>query len=334
MAAAPDRPLSASDPVRVLYIGGAGRSGSTLLDLMLGQLPDFFAGGELKYLWERGLARNELCGCGARFLECPFWSQVGTEAFGGWDNIDVDDVRKLEVEVDRHARVPLMSAPWMSPSYRQRMERFSDILESLYRGIQTVSGAKVIVDSTKRPSSAFLLRHVPSVDLRFVHLVRDSRGVAYSWSKRVVRPEVVKDVEYMPSYSPLKGGARWFANNSLFHVLGAMRVPGLRLRYESLVRSPESELRRIVQHALGHPEDVDLGFLGGGGVELTTNHTVAGNPVRLRKDQSLVLGVDNEWKTKMDPRQRRVILLLTWPLLLRYGYIGSAAPNGSGGDPT
>ena len=33
--------------VSVLYIGGAGRSGSTVLDLMLGELPGFFAACEI-----------------------------------------------------------------------------------------------------------------------------------------------------------------------------------------------------------------------------------------------------------------------------------------------
>ena len=38
---------------RVVFIGGLGRSGSTILDLMLGQLPGFVAVGELAYVWGR-----------------------------------------------------------------------------------------------------------------------------------------------------------------------------------------------------------------------------------------------------------------------------------------
>ncbi|MGH2812195.1 MAG: hypothetical protein ACRDI1_05730, partial [Actinomycetota bacterium] len=110
---------AARPPVRVLYIGGAGRSGSTLLDLMLGQLPGFFAAGELKYVWDRGLLRNELCGCGSSFRECPFWTAVGTEAFGGWDALDAAEVSRLATAVDRHACLPVMSAPWIWPGYRK-----------------------------------------------------------------------------------------------------------------------------------------------------------------------------------------------------------------------
>src|SRR2546423_2884961 len=67
----------------VAYIGGAGRSGSTILALALGQLPGFVAAGGVRNLSERGLQGNYLCGCGAHFPECTFWDQVGREAFGG-----------------------------------------------------------------------------------------------------------------------------------------------------------------------------------------------------------------------------------------------------------
>ena len=73
-----DRVSSVGDGrVRLLYVGGAGRSGSTLLDLLLSEVPGMFAAGEVRYLWNRGVRDNELCGCGQSFLSCPFWSAVG-----------------------------------------------------------------------------------------------------------------------------------------------------------------------------------------------------------------------------------------------------------------
>ena len=38
-------------PVRLLYVGGVPRSGSTLADMMIGQLPGHVGVGELYYLW-------------------------------------------------------------------------------------------------------------------------------------------------------------------------------------------------------------------------------------------------------------------------------------------
>ena len=86
--------VSAGDeagPVSVLYIAGPGRSGSTLLDTMLGQIDGFVSVGELRNLWARGLGDGWPCGCGAAVRDCPFWSSVLTEAFGSVDAVSVEE---------------------------------------------------------------------------------------------------------------------------------------------------------------------------------------------------------------------------------------------------
>jgi hypothetical protein len=324
-------PVAGPRSIRVLYVGGAGRSGSTLLDLLLGEIPGLFAAGEMKYIWDRGVRDNELCGCGQRFLACPFWSAVGERAFGGWDLVEVEEVLALERAVDNHRSIPLLLRPGMRAPFASRFEKFAGILERLYGAVAEVSGATAIVDSTKRPSSAFLLSRIAAVDLRFVQLVRDSRGVAYSWSKRVERPEVTEGVDFMPRYHSLKAGARWMANNSLFHVLARLGVPGIRMRYESLIASPRHEIERLVRHAGVGVAPEALDFLDQGAVELHTNHLVAGNPLRLR-GTSLDLRIDDAWRVRMHPRQRSLVFLVTWPLLLRYGYLReSRAPRSADG---
>jgi len=67
----PPKPPDAA--IRVLYIGGWGRSGSTLLDLILGQAPGLFSAGEVREIWQSGLAENRLCGCERPFRDCSFW---------------------------------------------------------------------------------------------------------------------------------------------------------------------------------------------------------------------------------------------------------------------
>src|SRR5215510_6114841 len=74
--------------VKVLFIAGSGRSGSTLLDMLLGQIGGFHSTGELRFIWSRGIGQNQLCGCGKPFRECEFWTEVVKEAFGGFENIN------------------------------------------------------------------------------------------------------------------------------------------------------------------------------------------------------------------------------------------------------
>src|SRR4051812_48764894 len=96
MTATSMRPASRVDaraPLpKVLYVGGSGRSGTTLLDRMLGQVPGVWSTGELARVWDNGLRDNELCGCGEPFWECAFWREVGDAAFGGWHQVDVEHV--------------------------------------------------------------------------------------------------------------------------------------------------------------------------------------------------------------------------------------------------
>ena len=66
---------------KVLYIARFGRSGSTILGNVLGEVEGFFHGGELRSIWEHGLILNKVCGCGVPFRECEMWRPVLDEAF-------------------------------------------------------------------------------------------------------------------------------------------------------------------------------------------------------------------------------------------------------------
>jgi len=322
-------PRSAGEPgaerLKVVYIGGMGRSGSTLLDLMLGQLPGVCSVGELRYVWLRGLTENVLCSCGQPFRECPFWQAVAEEAFGGWDALDLDEVLDLEHRVDRHRFLPFMLAPGLAPGFAERLERYTSILERLYGAIRNVTGASVIVDSTKDPPYAYLLRHVDSLDLYLVHLVRDIRGVAFSWMKKnVVRPEVADGETYMKTFHPAEMALRWIDYNVLFERLGKT-VPSLRMRYESFIERPEEHLTSILALVGASTNGQGFADLENGHFRLAgEHHNVSGNPVRFRNG-ALPLRVDDEWKRKLSPRDRRIIVALTWPLLRRYGYLGNGS---------
>jgi Sulfotransferase family len=303
----------------VLYIGGTGRSGTTLLERILAQASGVCAGGELGFLWERGLRGNERCGCGERFDACPFWTQVGKEAFGGWDRVDLDEMQALQRQVDRHRYLPAMVAPRLTRGYRRRMERYAAVLERVYRAIGTVSSASVVIDSSKNAPHAYLLRHVRGLDLRLVHLVRRSHGVAYSWTKKVRRPEVADSEAYMHRQPAAVTAIYWMKDNLLLDLLRLLRVPCRRLRYESLLEQPLQHTEAVLCHAGLGLDGRELGFIGGRHVDLAVNHTVAGNPMRFRLGR-LELRSDQEWSRSMPRGQRLLVTAITWPLLLRYGY--------------
>ena len=308
-------------PQKVLYIGGFGRSGSTLVERILGQLPGFCSAGEIVFLWQRGLIDHQLCGCGMPVPECEFWSRVGKTAFGGWDQIDPHEMLALQHRVDRNRYIPSMVAPRLRPAARADLDRYTEVLSKLYRAIGEVAGARVVIDASKHASTAFLLSaRVPGVDVRVVHLVRDPRGVAYSWTKEVRKPEVTGEDAFMPVYSPVSSGRQWVSYNLLFEALAQLPASGSKVfRYEDMLADPKTYLERIMTHA-GEPVlPESFAFLGDGWVELGVDHTVAGNPMRFHQGR-LDLRLDEAWKSKLPARDRQIVTLVTRPLRLRYGY--------------
>jgi hypothetical protein len=306
---------------RVCFVGGSGRSGSTLLELCLGGLPGACAVGELVHLWERGVRDDELCGCGRHFHACPFWQAVGDHAFGGWEKVDVDDVLALKQSVDRTRFVPRLLAPHPGTSFIARVARYDELYRAVYVAALAVAGAQVVVDSSKHGSLAACLWHDPALDLRIVHVTRDSRGVAYSWSKRVARPEVTEGVAYMPRYSAAMSSAHWMAQNLTFEALAAAGALRIHVRYEDFVRDPAEVVSAVA---------TSLGLDGSGSpgrtprhVVLPPNHTVAGNPMRFTAGE-VAVRQDEAWRSRMPGRRRLLVDALTWPLQARYGYLGAA----------
>jgi hypothetical protein len=99
-----------------------------------------------------------------------------------------------------------------------------------------------------------------------------------------------------------------------------MGVPTLFMKYESFVLSPHERLSQILGFARIGFRDEDLNFiLSDNRVELGVSHTVEGSRTRFNTGP-VELRVDDAWRTKMQPRERRLVTAITWPLLVRYGY--------------
>jgi hypothetical protein len=126
---------------------------------------------------------------------------------------------------------------------------------------------------------------------------------------------------YQRRFHPAATALRWSAYHLLVHALGRTGPDPMLARYEEVVAAPAEELLRIMHHA-GEPMVPDmLGFVAPGEVTLGVNHTLAGSLVRLRRG-SLPVRIDDEWRAALPVRHRRTTTLLSWPLLLAYGYLG------------
>jgi hypothetical protein len=298
--------------IKVLFIMGKGRSGSTLLDNALGEIDGFFSAGEIHNLWRRGLVNGFKCGCGRSVPTCPVWSEV----LAAMPNTaDPRQVLAWQAEVvrSRNGRRLVRLSPGASATW-PALERYCDVLSSLYRAIAGVTGDGVIVDSSKRAVHGALLRLVPGISPYFVHLVRDPRAVGFSRQ----RTRYQGDRE-MRRDSALYSAVTWTWENALAEIVRRRYPAGraLVVRYEDFVARPRQTVQEIL--AMVGEAASELPFADDHVLTLGVNHSAAGNPSRFRRG-TVALREDDEWRTRQRRIDRLVTTGLTLPLLLRYGY--------------
>jgi hypothetical protein len=306
---------------KVLYVIGWGRSGSTILDNLLGELDGFFSVGELTYFWERGLIEERRCGCGEPLRRCPVWSRVLEEALGdpASPQVDPHDALRWQREAVRVRHTwKLLRQPPGAASGDGALDSYTKATLRIYRAVADVTGARVIVDSSKRPSDGALLRLLPGVVPFYVHLVRDPRAVAYSWN----RPKKQLDRDDpadMKGHSPARSTLSWLGWNLAAEALRRRhpREQSLLVRYEDFVAQPRKTLETIAEFVGEHPARFPIE--GARTALLAPNHTVSGNPSRFLTGK-VELREDTDWLTRQSPVDRLLVTGVAAPLLRRYAY--------------
>ena len=298
---------------KVLFVAGWTRSGSTLLDSLMGSFEKFVAVGELHNIFDADLSKRHPCGCGRPVEECELWGPVLRRAFG--------DAWSAEA-----ARMRASRAAWDHVQNTQKILRGQDKggqvafyiqgVERLYGAIAEETGARVIVDSSKRPQVAALLLRLQGIDPYLVQLIRDPRAVAFSWARS--RDELVK-------HGSLYSSTRWVMRNTAAdRVRAAYGEKGCLLRYEDLTAEPRKHVRGLLRLIDEDPEGDP--FIGERTAEMQANHVVSGNPVRHRRGP-VEIKEDAEWRSQLPWAPRLASTVVTSPWLRRYGYrLRSQAP--------
>jgi hypothetical protein len=150
-----------------------------------------------------------------------------------------------------------------------------------------------------------------------IHLVRDPRAVAYSWSTLKSYPGR-PDRQYMYQHGPLYSSTRWSVWNAATRWVvrpAASRPRFLTLRYEDFVTDPAQALRDILS-ALGTEQTLPF---DGNEVVLHTSHTVSGNPDRLSEGR-VTVAPDERWRKEMSRPNKIAATLPALPLMPVFGY--------------
>jgi hypothetical protein len=320
--AAPAAPAGPEQAVRLIYVLGSGRCGSTLLDTILGAHPRVQSTGEL-FIFPKWLPTQSWpCACGLDSSQCPLWSRVRTDferkgplarMHDGWRRYE--QMRDLPRTIGARA------------IGSRRLRRHVTDTAGLYRVLAAVTGRDVIVDSSKDPVRGLVCGLLPGegIDTRFVHLVRDAR--AFLWSK-LSQPDGSGLWAGRAARASWKLALQWVGFNLLSSILfRRSRDRYLRIRYEDLVSDPKGTLRR-----LGEFLELDLTSV----IETVTegrpipvSHILGGN--RLRFGGEVTLRPDTEWQQLLPSQDERVFWRWTGWLARRYGYHSRTRTRGPGG---
>ena len=313
------------DDVSVLYIAGIGRSGSTLLCRTLGAIDGFVATGELMRIVDRGIGTGDDCSCGTPVTDCELWGPVLRHLHQHHPDFDMAQLEATRKQItEGWGFLPYLFLREKPEAMARRLEDYRRFLVALYRSIRAVTGARVIVDASKNLMFARMLTETPGIRVSILHLVRDSRGVAYSLMKKQPRPGTRGRQEHFRQFGPLLGPILWSTAQITTERLRSQAAAFVRVRYEDFVALPSETVRRVLREI--HPADTPerIGHVNGRSIQLGGDHLIASNPNRSRRGL-VELREDVAWREMSAPR-RWLVSALTFPLLWRYGYRALPTP--------
>ncbi|MBA3688131.1 MAG: sulfotransferase [Chloroflexi bacterium] len=299
----------------VVYVVGTGRSGSTVLDTLLGSHPRAVSTGELSHLVRDGWMGIEICACGKAVVECPHWMTVRAAWTAQFGEGAVPEYPALQRSVERLRRVPGFILG--SRRVQGEWERYQQLTRGLFRAIIEATDRDVIIDSSKNPVRALALSRA-GIELRLIHLVRDPRAVAWSFGKSFTRDRAGGVQRDRAGTAAWRSALKWQLINAEARLV-THRMPANRsmtVRYEDLVTHPRATLDRIGRLINLNLEEVAAAAEAGRPVVI--GHPVAGN--RLRMSGMVSLAGDDEWRRAMPQGDQRLVSILAQPSMRTFGY--------------
>jgi hypothetical protein len=299
----------------LIYILGASRSGSTILDALLGSHPDVAATGELYLLLKDEHGQPRTCACGEAIPDCEFWGPILAAWREALQPADLADYVRLQDRYERFRTLGILS--WDAARNTRRFRTYSEWTARLVELVGEQASVGFIADSSKHPPRALATVLGGQVKVFVIHLLRDPRAVV--WSKmKILRSQGGPAWYRSPAAIAIRTSLDWALANLSAEVVGKTRpeVRQFRVRYEDVVDDPRAALGR-----LGEVVGIDLSTVGrrakdGGSLQFA--HIMAGSPARRRGSQPL--RKDVEWQAAAPSWAKVVAWILAGWLARAYGY--------------
>lgn len=284
---------------RVIYVMGAGHSGSTILGMTLGNCEGVFFAGEIAR-WLRYDGKPRLPG----EQRAEFWRRVRS-------GVDVP-----EELLGLRARAIEQSSAAFRPLSRLRQRRlrgsYARTTAGVFASIAREAGADYVVDTSHFPRRARELQRNEEIELYLVLVVRDAQSVIASYGRENVPHKQTWKMGTTNAYLWLTYAL------SLPVFLRQRRERRLFVSHEAFVSDPGGVVERILAMAGSPAAPPDTGALA-------TGMAFQGNRL-LRTEQTISL----RERPEGSPRRSIVTAVLQLPWRFVFARLGPAVRPGDG----
>jgi hypothetical protein len=276
-----------NNKIKLIYISDIGRSGSTLLDLLISTSNNVFSVGGM-YGFNEMKNENACCSCGKKFNECSFWSNFKTKKYNVINRYNFNDY---------FSTMLFLCNPF---SKQQKFRVKSDNFE-LFSDIKKMnSGEMYILDSSKDLVRLIELSQDERFDIYNISVFRDGRAVANSFNSKTQS----QGKNYYLSL------LKWiFVNIVLIKFQKKSDIKTLNISYNKLCKNPPHQFKKIEKFT---------------GIQIPSNyieiaktmdyHNIGGNRLRLKENRANLeaIKIDNKWQYRQNRATKSVATILTF----------------------
>ena len=315
--------VSSQARINLIYVASIGRSGSTLLESILGAHSQVTTCGEI-HIWPHEILQKGVrpCICGESVLTCPIWSEVHSQ---------VDPLQQPHPQIHffreqhhaghtlRLARLREFGKQPLSAQTVAELQRYAQNNYAVFEAFLSVMRARYgprlnwVVDSSKDPYRLLWLVRSNLFNIKVLHIVRSPPAFVYSMVKRLPKAEV--DVPYSRFYEASRQSLKWSIENALISKVAKNHLDSSSyqlVKYEELASTPAKTFERICDFiGCDFEQGAIANFREG------SKHTIAGNPMRY---EARGISLDERWKTLLPNSLRKVSETLTLINKSDYGY--------------
>lgn len=301
------------EKIPVVYILSTGRSGSTLLDLLLGSSEKTWTLGEAQILpWELRENRQP-CGCGVKVEKCDFWRSVLPNIPIGEGTYPIEHFRETHTSA-KAFRWHILSSLLFNhrdENLRKAAQEYGDLNAKYFSEVRAEVESRTnreirwLVDASKDPYRLLWLDASNRFDLRVVFLTKCPQAYAYSRikSSNTARLKMISHAT-----------VSWTLINALMYFVCRQRFQSrfIHLHYRDLAANPDAH-RSWFQKWLDTPFPTWHPTV----IREYGNHGIAGNQMRWRNDP---IRLDEAWKHQLSLLEKMLARGLALPVAKILGY--------------